>query len=454
MGIEDPNRYVVGNSLNSLNPITGQPEFFFKKIWRAAKKVFKKVAPVLAPIVGNMIMPGLGGIVASALTTKLMGGSWGDALKAGALSYAGGALTQGIGGALSDTALGSAFGIAPGGTFMGGLTEGLSAPFDAVGGLFSGGAESPLSQGIFGPRSMDLLPESWTGGAAGTAALKKSGPMGLYPKYRDAKSLGIGADVPAAQPDIVSGATPSPVARDLARLQIPEGSPVEYMPEAPAQVGRGVPVQRGLPRLGAPSPEGRFILASDTQPSSMVRMEDGQRAYVNRETAQMLQKMDAEGLLVSRPGARDALINANLSGPSGQISSGPFPPSGPSATPGYRTEIIDGHKVMITPTGQTIHLGAAPKPDVSFYEDPKFYGQVAAGAVPAGIAYLTADDPDDDPEGNVQKLPSTHPKRIAYDKWVLLDDKNSPEALALRDTWYGKPKYSMADLQSNGGPRN
>ena len=55
MGIEDPNRYVVGNSLNSLNPITGQPEFFFKKIWRAAKKVLKKAAPVLAPIVGNMI---------------------------------------------------------------------------------------------------------------------------------------------------------------------------------------------------------------------------------------------------------------------------------------------------------------------------------------------------------------------------------------------------------------
>ena len=29
MGIKDPNRYVVGNTLNSINPITGQPEFFF-----------------------------------------------------------------------------------------------------------------------------------------------------------------------------------------------------------------------------------------------------------------------------------------------------------------------------------------------------------------------------------------------------------------------------------------
>ena len=30
MGIKDPNRYVVGNDLNSINPITGQPELAFE----------------------------------------------------------------------------------------------------------------------------------------------------------------------------------------------------------------------------------------------------------------------------------------------------------------------------------------------------------------------------------------------------------------------------------------
>ena len=35
MGIKDPNRYVVGHELNSINPDTGQPEFFFKKIFKA-----------------------------------------------------------------------------------------------------------------------------------------------------------------------------------------------------------------------------------------------------------------------------------------------------------------------------------------------------------------------------------------------------------------------------------
>ena len=33
MGIKNPNRYVVGSALNSLNPVTGQPEFYFKKIF-------------------------------------------------------------------------------------------------------------------------------------------------------------------------------------------------------------------------------------------------------------------------------------------------------------------------------------------------------------------------------------------------------------------------------------
>ena len=33
----DPGRYIVGNDLNSLNPLTGQPEFFLKKILQRVK---------------------------------------------------------------------------------------------------------------------------------------------------------------------------------------------------------------------------------------------------------------------------------------------------------------------------------------------------------------------------------------------------------------------------------
>ena len=140
MGIEEPNRYVVGDALNSINPVTGQPEFFFKKIFKAVKNVFKKVLPIAAPIIGNIIAPGIGGLVASGLTAKLQGGSWGDALKAAGLSYAGGALMQGIGN-IGNTASGG---------FTGGLTRGLSSPFQAAQGLLGvGDNANPLKQGIF-----------------------------------------------------------------------------------------------------------------------------------------------------------------------------------------------------------------------------------------------------------------------------------------------------------------
>ena len=42
MGIE-PERYVVGNELNSINPITGQPEFFLKQIGRRLKKAVRDI---------------------------------------------------------------------------------------------------------------------------------------------------------------------------------------------------------------------------------------------------------------------------------------------------------------------------------------------------------------------------------------------------------------------------
>ena len=53
MGI-DPERYIVGNELNSINPVTGQPEFFLKKIFKSAKKALKSIAPYAGVIAGAM----------------------------------------------------------------------------------------------------------------------------------------------------------------------------------------------------------------------------------------------------------------------------------------------------------------------------------------------------------------------------------------------------------------
>tara|TARA_R110002153_G_scaffold10686_1_gene42070 strand:- start:128 stop:643 length:516 start_codon:yes stop_codon:yes gene_type:complete len=93
MGIEEPSRYVVGSEFNSINPLTGQPEFFFKKIFKAIKKIL----PMALPIVGNLIAPGVGGIVGSALGTAISGGGASDIFKNVLLTGGTQALMGGLG---------------------------------------------------------------------------------------------------------------------------------------------------------------------------------------------------------------------------------------------------------------------------------------------------------------------------------------------------------------------
>ena len=54
----DPEAYVVGSASNSINPMTGQREFLFKKLVRGIKKVFKKAAKIILPVAINFIAPG------------------------------------------------------------------------------------------------------------------------------------------------------------------------------------------------------------------------------------------------------------------------------------------------------------------------------------------------------------------------------------------------------------
>jgi hypothetical protein len=63
----DPGRYIVGNDLNSLNPVTGQPEFFLKKIFKRIKKAAGDISGYAAPIVGAMYGPAAGAAVGAGL---------------------------------------------------------------------------------------------------------------------------------------------------------------------------------------------------------------------------------------------------------------------------------------------------------------------------------------------------------------------------------------------------
>ena len=128
LGVEDPERYVVGSGSNSINPDTGLPEFFFKKIFRGIKKAVKKVtsavkkvaksvvkvvkkaAPVIIPFALNALFPGMGAIYQGALGagigTLVQGGNLKDAFKSALIGGALGGAVSGVQGAMGAKAAG------------------------------------------------------------------------------------------------------------------------------------------------------------------------------------------------------------------------------------------------------------------------------------------------------------------------------------------------------------
>jgi|TARA_E500000318_G_scaffold54911_2_gene51101 hypothetical protein len=109
LGVEDPERYVVGESKNSLNPTTGLPEFFFKKLFKSVSKIakgvgkaLKKAAPLIIPMALNYFAPGLGQVYSAALGagigTLVQGGSIKDAFKSALVGGATGAISAGFSG--------------------------------------------------------------------------------------------------------------------------------------------------------------------------------------------------------------------------------------------------------------------------------------------------------------------------------------------------------------------
>ena len=157
----DMNRYTVGSGANSINPMTGQAEFFLKRLVRGIKKVFKKIAPIVIPIGLNMLMPGLGAVGSGALGagigTLVQGGSFKDALKNAALGGLAGGFTAGI-----QTGFGQGFSEAAFGNLGGRQGSFFNNPFkSATAGSVSGAATDVVPQdGVFSNLSQkgkDLL---------------------------------------------------------------------------------------------------------------------------------------------------------------------------------------------------------------------------------------------------------------------------------------------------------
>lgn len=118
----DPAAYVVGSDLNSINPYTGQREFFLKKLISKVKNVLKKAAKIILPVALNYFLPGLGTIASATIGAGVgglvQGEKFGDALKSAALG---------------GVAAGVASGLASEGTFMEGVKGGLPASYSGSG---------------------------------------------------------------------------------------------------------------------------------------------------------------------------------------------------------------------------------------------------------------------------------------------------------------------------------
>jgi hypothetical protein len=153
MGL-DPERYVVGSELNSINPVTGQPEFFLKKLFKGVKKLVKKVVkvvkkalPVVLPIALSFTPLGTvyGAALGSGIGTLMKGGSFKDALKAAVISGGIGGLASGMSGGVQAVKSGT-------GTFGEGFMSGARGAFGNVGERFGqalGGAR-PEGASYFG----------------------------------------------------------------------------------------------------------------------------------------------------------------------------------------------------------------------------------------------------------------------------------------------------------------
>jgi len=165
MGL-DPQSYIVGDQLNSINPVTGMPEFFFKSIFKsigkAVKKVVKvakKIAPIALPIImsftgfpaalgfGAAFGPGTIGAAAlsSGIGSLIGGGSLKDAFKSALIS--GG--TAGILGGLKGWAG------APEGTGFSGFGAGVKSAFTGQTPIYNAAGE------LIGTQAPPTLEQQW-----------------------------------------------------------------------------------------------------------------------------------------------------------------------------------------------------------------------------------------------------------------------------------------------------
>jgi hypothetical protein len=163
----DPTQYIVGSNFNSINPVTGQPEFFLKKLF----KKIKKAAPVLLPIAASFI-PGAGPLAMAAAGFgggKIAGQDTKQALMSGILAGLGGKFAGG-----TQAAQAGGFGSAANPSLGSSIFKGISK--EGLGSLFRGANNAALQEALANPNSeaaAKLISRSGEGSAGNTSFLEK-----------------------------------------------------------------------------------------------------------------------------------------------------------------------------------------------------------------------------------------------------------------------------------------
>jgi hypothetical protein len=271
-GIEDPERYVVGSPENSINPDTGLPEFFLKKLFKGVKKAFKKVGKFLKKAAGVILPvalsftplgPVFGAALGSGIASLIQGGNLKDAFKAAAIAGATGGILKGVSS------------VAQGGTFMGGIKEAVQiGPFApaAAPGAAVPGANVPVVDAVPSVAGGELTAK----GLQEAAAAKASGLASGLPPVTDAVPVfDRAADVAArnlANTQQVSAALDAGLQPLAGAGSIPGGAATTFTPGvgagAPSGVTRaiamrpGETVQQALARAGGGASTVRSTITS------------------------------------------------------------------------------------------------------------------------------------------------------------------------------------------------
>ena len=271
----------------TLNPYTGLPEFFLKKLFKGVGKALKKVGKAVKKFASSKI----GRIVTTMALAFVLGPAAATAL--GVSSTVGVAAVSGFVGSAGSTLLGG-----------GNLKDALKA--GAVGGLTAG-----AGAGVFG-------------GAGAFEAGSYTGPTTVGGQLTKAKEAVFGASQPApvveSLPDVGQAATeaaaettaqafPAPdVAGPIARAPIPEATGIETLGQAPTatsdfrfyEAGQGAAAPAAPIMPPAPSTAAVTAPTPSQQLGSMVGSPEAGAQFVQGEAPRSLLQRGLDRVLPSR----------------------------------------------------------------------------------------------------------------------------------------------------------